>query len=113
MLEVKLRQIADQELVNVSLAALAVSTRGEFRFPAAEAEGTSSDGRPSNRVGPAVIVQCMDRHDAMACLEFASRQGVLVAVGNAPGDPATWRDCDQGMAVVLPASTSRQARLAG
>lgn len=111
MLEVKLRQVVDQELVSVNLSALAMNTRGEFRFPAAESDSADTDAGPANGMGPAVIVHCLDRHDALACLEFAARKGLLVAAANAPGDPLTWRNCDQGLAVVLPAFNARKAAM--
>ncbi len=98
MLEVKLRHVSDQELIEVNLGALALSVRGDFRFPARE------------NGGPAVIVRCADRRDVLECLEFASRLGVLVAMYNAHEDPATWSDCDQGIAVDLSALSARAAR---
>lgn len=104
MLDVKLRRLADNELVPVNLAALALSVRGEFRFPAEEnssAEATT---------GPAVVIHCMDRWDVVQCLEFASRWGLLVAMRNSRTDPVTWADCDQGIAVDLSALSSRGAR---
>ena len=60
--------------------------------------------------GPAVIVRCADRRDAMQCLEFAARHGLLVTMTNDRRDPRSWNGCDQGMAVDLSAMSRKRAR---
>ncbi|WP_290652136.1 hypothetical protein [Aquisalimonas sp.] len=107
MLEVNLRQLADNELVPVNIAALALSVAGEFRFPAEEAAAATAQGDANVHTGPAVIVHCADRRDVLECLEFASRHGLLVAMHNSHKDPANWSDCDHGIAVDLSALSAK------
>ncbi len=110
MMELHLRSVDGDRLVPVNLGGLALSVRGELSFK--EGAGAMQDKIRTidgNR-GPAVIVRCADRRDAMQCLEFAARHGLLVTMTNDRRDPRSWDGCDQGIAVDISALSRRRTR---
>ncbi|MFV8835666.1 hypothetical protein [Aquisalimonas sp.] len=98
MLELTMRRATDGALVPVNVAALALRVSGEFRFPLEES-GTA------RRTGdcPALIIQCRSRQDALACVDFAASQGIVLAMHNDARNPHCWEHCDHGLAVDLSA----------
>ncbi len=98
MLEVDVRRVVDGGLVRVNLAGLAMSVRGRFIFPTAGSRG------------PVLVVQCADVQDAMECLDFALRKGVLVSMCNAQDTGDAWGACDGGIAVDLSLPVTQAAR---
>lgn len=95
MLELNIRRSADNSLVPVNIASLAIQVSGDVRFPAEEG------GRSVNGNCPAVVIRCATVDDALQCLDFATRKGLLISMHNRQADPADWSDCDQGIAVDL------------
>ncbi|WP_018954173.1 hypothetical protein [Thioalkalivibrio sulfidiphilus] len=102
MLDIRLRRASDQRLVTVNLAALAMEVRGEFRYPgdSGSPEHKQSAGVKEN-VGPVLTVVCKDLADAMGCLEFASRNDLLVVMHNSQDGEQAWRGPDRGIVVDL------------
>ncbi|MEX0873048.1 MAG: hypothetical protein WDZ65_14650, partial [Aquisalimonadaceae bacterium] len=67
MLNLNLRRNADHAMVPVDLACLSMEISGDFRFPAEElASNANQIGAEYH--GPAVIVRCADKQDALRCL---------------------------------------------
>lgn len=100
MLDLQIRRIADQSLVPVNLACLAMEVQGDFLFPG-EQDGYAGGADPDLHTGPAVIVRCVDKQDVMRCLDFASAKGLLITMHNGPNGQTRWSDCDRGIAVDL------------
>lgn len=97
MLTPVLRRIADNQLAPVSLAGLAMQIRGEMRVLTDE----PARKPPRKPGGPAVIIHCRDLQDAEACIRFATRQGLLIALSNGGSSSRGATDCDHGIAVDL------------
>ena len=111
MMEIHLRSADGDRLVPVNLGGLALLVRGELSFTD-ESEPTPEKVRAiDGEGGPAVIVRCADRRDALQCLEFAGRHGLLVTMTNNRREPRSWDGCDQGMAVDLSALSRKGAQL--
>lgn len=96
MLDLTMRRAEDGALVPVNIAALALRVSGEFRFPREESEGVM----PTDDC-PALIIQCRNRQDVMACIDFAASRGIVLAMHNNARNPRCWSNCDHGMAVDL------------
>lgn len=104
MLNLEIRQLADNTPTPVSIASLAMQVRGKFQFPLEDARASGKPGGDAaDSGGPAVIVRCTDRQDVMRCLDFASRHDLLVEMRNGCNEHTAWDDCDQGIAVDLSA----------
>ncbi len=110
MMEVQLRSNEGDRLVSVNLGGLALSVRGELAY------GQDANSPMAQKIraidgerGPAVIVRCADRRDALQCLEFAERFGLLVTMTNDRSNPGAWDGCDRGIAVDLSALSRKGA----
>lgn len=96
MLMPHLRRIDDNRLVPTSLAGLAMQVRGEVHMFREDAGQISDD----HGHGPAVIIRCREIQDAQACMQFATRRGLLICLSNG-SDSFRGADCDRGIAVDL------------
>ncbi|QIT54543.1 hypothetical protein HC341_04505 [Aquisalimonas sp. 2447] len=110
MMELHLRSVDGDRLVPVNLGGLALSVRGELSFQKETGAMPDKIRTIDGDRGPAVIVRCADRRDAMQCLEFAARHGLLVTMTNDRRDPRSWDGCAQGIAVDLSAMSRKGAR---
>lgn len=100
MLTLELRRRADDSLVPINVAPLAMQVRGEFSYPHGDEAGASRLRRSvENDRGPALVVRCADVNDVSYCIDFALRHDLRIALHNDRGDPASWADCDRGIAV--------------
>ncbi len=103
MFDVTIRRSTDSSLIPVNIAALAVQVSGDLQVPDQESR-INGHAR-----APAVIVRCANVDDALQCLDFASRLGLLISMHNSHQNPSEWSDCDNGIAVDL-SGLSRQLR---
>jgi hypothetical protein len=87
-----LRRTTDNRLVPVSIGALAMKLRGELQLLNGAAESSN---------GPAMIVRCTDLNDATECINFATRNGLLIVMHNSQAFPGTEVNCDHGIVVDL------------
>ncbi|MCC5857126.1 MAG: hypothetical protein JJT90_03155 [Ectothiorhodospiraceae bacterium] len=98
-MKLTIRRLADNSLIPVNIGALAIQIRGDIQIP--NGGGTGETGaQPVNGSSPAVVIRCADRDDVLQCLDFASRQGLLLSMHNGP-DETGWSKCDHGIAVDL------------
>lgn len=102
MLTTTLRRATDNQCVPVHLGGLALMVRGRLELTREATNAAVSDASDSeNSGGPAVIVNCASLEDAQQCMEFATRNDLLLWVFNGNGKDADPAVCKGGMAVDL------------
>lgn len=111
MMDVHVRCAEGDRLVPVNLGGLALSLRGELSYRGGQSPMAQKIRAIDGESGPSVVVRCADRSDALQCLEFAARNGLLVTMTNDRRHPESWDGCQQGIAVDLSALCCKGARL--